>query len=188
MGAVQGKIHIVPADVTFDANEGESLLEILKANGYPIATSCGGVASCGLCRLTVLRGGESLTPIKPQELTHLGNVAKVVGLRLACQSKVCGPGPVVVQVPEIEIVEDRKRRKAERLREEHGHSALPPSSKRARVPRHSELPVATRSPQGGGPAGEGHERPSHEGPRSEHFDGHEGPIEWRPRILHKRGD
>jgi len=167
---VQAKVHIVPrptfngADVTFDATEGGNLLEVLQSNGYPIATSCGGVASCGLCRLTVIRGAESLSPIKPQELVHLGNVAKVVGLRLACQSVVCGPGPIVLQVPEVEIVEDRKRRKAERLREEHGYGQ-PPSSKRAgsrseRPPPRSEVPRSTG----------------------------EEPIEWRPRVLYRRDD
>lgn len=156
--SVSAKVNILSSDVTFEAPEAESLLAVLQANGYPIATSCGGVASCGLCRLTVVRGSESLTPIKPQELVHLGNVAKVVGLRLACQSKVCGPGPIVLQVPEVEIVEDRKRRKAERLRsDEH---ALPPSSKRA--PRH----------EGG------------EGPRSQRFEPPRAErIEWRPRVL-----
>lgn len=110
------KIRITASDACFEAAEGESLLRVLQANGHPIATACGGVASCGLCRLTVVEGGEALSPLRPQELVHLGNVAKIVGLRLACQATVCGPGPVEVAVPAAEEPETRRRRKMDRLR------------------------------------------------------------------------
>ncbi|WP_394844069.1 (2Fe-2S)-binding protein [Pendulispora brunnea] len=162
---MHAKVRIAASDVAFDAPEGSSLLQVLQSNGYPIATSCGGVASCGLCRLTVVRGGDSLSPLRPQELVHLGNVAKVVGLRLACQSKVTGPGPIVVQVPEVEIVEERKRRKAERLRAEDHGLGLPPSSRRTR------------------------ESPSHPSPTSTSSGSNERRgerVEWRPRVLDKR--
>ncbi|WP_394823771.1 2Fe-2S iron-sulfur cluster-binding protein [Pendulispora albinea] len=161
---MHAKVRIAGADVAFDAPEGANLLEVLQSNGYPIATSCGGVASCGLCRLTVVRGAESLSPIRPQELVHLGNVAKIVGLRLACQSRVSGPGPIVVQVPEVEVVEERKRRKAERLR---GEAASSPWPERGR----DEFPPSSKRSMRG----------SSEGARSER-------IEWRPRILDKRDD
>ncbi|WP_394833612.1 (2Fe-2S)-binding protein [Pendulispora rubella] len=160
---MHAKVRIAASEVAFDAPEGSSLLQVLQSNGYPIATSCGGVASCGLCRLTVVRGADSLSPLRPQELVHLGNVAKVVGLRLACQSKVTGPGPIVVQVPEVEIVEERKRRKAERLRaDDHGHG-LPPSSRRA---------DSSSSTSSGASASSSDRR----GER----------VEWRPRVLDKR--
>ncbi len=120
------RVRIGTSNQIFDAPEGEDLLEVLQKNGVPIATSCGGVATCGLCRITIIRGKEALSAIRPQELEHLGNVAKVIGLRLACQSKVCGEGEIVVDVPPVENVEDRKRRKAERLRlERRGSSSAP---------------------------------------------------------------
>ncbi|MEO6575543.1 MAG: 2Fe-2S iron-sulfur cluster-binding protein [Polyangiaceae bacterium] len=110
------RVRIGTSSDVFDAPEGEDLLEVLQKNGVPIATSCGGVATCGLCRITIIRGKESLSTIRSVELEHLGNVAKVIGLRLACQSKVCGDGEIVVDVPVVEDVEERKRRKAERIR------------------------------------------------------------------------
>ena len=97
-----------------------SLLEALQRAGHPIATSCGGVATCGLCRLTVARGGELLSPIGPSEITHLGTIARVVGLRLACQARCAEDGDVLVEVPEPEDVAARKARKAERLRQARG--------------------------------------------------------------------
>jgi ferredoxin len=110
------KVRIAGKDVSFDAPEGEDILEILQRNAYPVATSCGGNASCGLCRLTVVSGKEFLSPIKAEEIIHLGNVAKVISLRLACQSQVCGTGEIVLDVPDVGDAEERKRKKTERLR------------------------------------------------------------------------
>jgi len=176
---VHAKVRIAATDVAFDAPEGSSLLQVLQSNGYPIATSCGGVASCGLCRLMVVRGADSLSPLRPQELVHLGNVAKVVGLRLACQSKVTGPGPIVVQVPEVEIVEERKRRKAERLRgEDHGHGQ-PPSSRRARESQSPPSPPSLAAPSGSSSS-------TSSGPSASSSERRGERIEWRPRVLDKR--
>lgn len=113
---------------------GEDLLEILQQNGVPIATSCGGVATCGLCRVQVVAGAEHLTPIRREEIAHLGNVAKIVGLRLSCQAKIATSGEVIVDVPTMRDVEERKQRKAERLRNAahrpHGPPARAPVAER----------------------------------------------------------
>jgi uncharacterized 2Fe-2S/4Fe-4S cluster protein (DUF4445 family) len=74
------------------------------------------VATCGLCRVTVVQRRETLTGLVDGELTHLGSIAKVVGLRLACQARLTGAGDVKVDVPPLEDVAARKARKAERLR------------------------------------------------------------------------
>jgi ferredoxin len=109
-------VRIVETGSVFDATEGEDLLEVLQRNGFPIATSCGGVASCGLCRVTIVSGKEHLSLIRAEEISHLGNVAKMIGARLACQSKMIGMGEVVVSVPTVQDVEERKRRKSLKLR------------------------------------------------------------------------
>jgi ferredoxin len=93
---------------------GKNLLEALQAIQYPIATSCGGRASCGLCRLTILRGAQFLNPINAQELGHLGNVAKVIGIRLACQAIVQSEGEIEIEIPAVEDVAARKRAKNRR--------------------------------------------------------------------------
>jgi len=133
------RVRVDGTDRVFAAQPGDDLLEVLQANGEPIATSCGGVASCGLCRVTVVSGGNALVPIKPQELVHLGNVARVIGLRLACQAAVRADLPsasqeLVVRIPELEDVEGRKRRKAERTRLEARSGAVRAPST-ARGPR-----------------------------------------------------
>lgn len=82
-----------------------------------MATSCGGVATCALCRVTVKQGKEHLSPVNEDEITHLGSVAKILGLRLACQAIVRGEGTVVLEVPEVEDVAAKKAEKAARLRQ-----------------------------------------------------------------------
>jgi ferredoxin len=111
---VTAKVRVLGTDITLEAREGEDLLEIFQANDVPIATSCGGVATCGLCRIRVASGGEVLTPIRPQEIVHLGNVAKITGQRLACQSKVRGEGEITVEIPPVEAVAAKRARKAQR--------------------------------------------------------------------------
>ncbi len=106
-----------PVERTIEAQPGISLLRALQDAGSPIATSCGGVATCALCRVTVTHGREHLTPLVDTEINHLGTIAKIVGLRLACQAKLTGTGDVRVEVPEVEDVAARKAAKAARLRQ-----------------------------------------------------------------------
>ena len=108
------KLRVEGSDAVIDAHEGESLLTTLQTHDVPIATSCGGVATCGTCRIVVTSGSENLTPIRPQELVHLGNVAKITGQRLACQSRICGNGDIVIDIPPVERTEVKRARKASR--------------------------------------------------------------------------
>lgn len=108
-------LHGVPQ--ALEAPVGASLLEAIQEADHPIATSCGGVATCGLCKVTVQQGKENLSPICQEEINHLGSIAKIVGLRLACQARCSGEGEVRVEVPEVEDVAARKAAKAERLRQ-----------------------------------------------------------------------
>jgi 2Fe-2S ferredoxin len=160
------RVVIAGSDQAFDAELDEDLLEVLQRNGYPISTSCGGIASCGLCRITVLEGKHHLTPIKPAELGHLGNVAKVIGLRLACQSRIAVEGEIVVRVPEVEDVEEKKRKKADRLRAERRPNRAP-------KPAPIAGPPSTRSPSEEAPPSSRHVSRA---PRADL-------IEWRPRVL-----
>ncbi len=107
-----------PGTVVIPVEEGEDLLEALQRAGVPIRTSCGGVATCGLCRITVKSGGARLTGFKSNEKHHLGNVAPIVGMRLACQARFSCEGEVSIDVPPVDDVQDRRRKKIERMREE----------------------------------------------------------------------
>jgi hypothetical protein len=70
--------------------------------------------------VTVVDGAKVLTPFKGQEELHLGNVGPIVGLRLACQARFACDGEVRIDVPPVDDVQARKRRKVERFREAAG--------------------------------------------------------------------
>jgi uncharacterized 2Fe-2S/4Fe-4S cluster protein (DUF4445 family) len=93
-------ITFEPFRVSFPCDEGESVLEVARRNGVPIATACAGQATCGLCRVKVMSGEPFLPPFGPSERKHLGNVYFITKERLACQARVRG-GDVTVSVPPI---------------------------------------------------------------------------------------
>lgn len=61
---------------------GAKLLDVLLDDGIPIPAACGGVGTCGLCRVTVTAGGGEALPIETARFSRrqLGE-----GARLACQ-------------------------------------------------------------------------------------------------------
>jgi ferredoxin, 2Fe-2S len=78
-------------------SEGESVFEVARRSGVPITTACVGKATCGLCRVKVVGGEASLTPLNMAERKHLGNVYFINKLRLSCQARVSGDVTVELQ-------------------------------------------------------------------------------------------
>jgi ferredoxin, 2Fe-2S len=155
-------IRVVGSPATIVAEPGKTLLECLRAAGVPISTSCGARAGCGLCRVTVVRGGDLIGPVSALEINHLGSVAKVVPLRLACQSTIERDGEIEIEVPTPVDVAARKLEKARRSRP--GRAAR-------------DEPARGGAPSGASPAqGTG-----------EHAQRQTGRIEWRPRKISAGG-
>ncbi len=153
------RIRVVGRDQPIEAPEGSSLLAALLAARSPISTSCGGQATCGLCRLTVLQGSSLLSPVNAKEVLHLGNVAKVVSIRLACQALIMGEGEIEIDVPAVVDVAARKREQARRGFAE-------------RAQRRRSVPGTQASP----------ETPLEPAPKAA-----VERIEWRPRMLNPPG-
>lgn len=150
-------IRLVGSPTPIACAVGTSLLSALQQAGVPIGTSCGGRAGCGMCRVTVLRGAECLRPIIPEEITHLGSVAKIVGTRLSCQAMLVADGEIEIEVPEAVDVAARKREKARR------HALARNSAPRNRTPTERTATGPQRRSEPGEPTGE--------------------QVEWRPRKL-----
>jgi len=112
--AHMAQIRIVGRDDAIDAPEGTSLYSALQRANVPISTSCGGQSTCGFCRLTVLRGKELLSPVSAKDVCHIGNVAKVVDIRLACQAMVTGDGEIEIDIPPVADIAARKREQTRR--------------------------------------------------------------------------
>ncbi|ALD20193.1 2Fe-2S iron-sulfur cluster-binding protein [Hymenobacter sp. DG25A] len=67
---------------------GLSLMELLKADGYDIQATCGGMALCGTCHVEVLAGPELPEP-SDDELAMLESLPVMTqGSRLSCQIRI----------------------------------------------------------------------------------------------------
>jgi Na+-transporting NADH:ubiquinone oxidoreductase subunit F len=66
---------------------GSTLLGTLSANKIFIPSACGGKGSCGVCKVTVTKGGGAMLPT---EVSHINRGEEREGVRLSCQVKVKG--------------------------------------------------------------------------------------------------
>ena len=67
---------------------GLSLMEVMKADGYDIQATCGGMALCGTCHVEVLAGPELPEP-SDDELAMLESLPVMTqGSRLSCQIRL----------------------------------------------------------------------------------------------------
>jgi ferredoxin len=65
---------------------GLNLMEALKASGYNILATCGGMALCATCHVEVLKGHEALPPVSDAEMEMLDTLPDAgPDSRLACQ-------------------------------------------------------------------------------------------------------
>lgn len=69
-----------PTDMSF------SLMELLKANEFPVLATCGGMALCATCCVDVLEGLEKLPEMNDDEYAMLDTLPDLLpNSRLACQ-------------------------------------------------------------------------------------------------------
>ena len=68
---------------------GLSLMEFLKGNDYDILATCGGMALCATCHVSVVSGFENLHEISDDEYAMLDTLPNITDTsRLACQLKL----------------------------------------------------------------------------------------------------
>jgi 2Fe-2S ferredoxin len=66
-----------------------SLMEVLKASGYTILATCGGMALCATCHVQVLKGLEQLPEAGNDEMDMLDTLPDANSdSRLACQIRM----------------------------------------------------------------------------------------------------
>ena len=97
------KVTVRPSGITFDAAEGETIMDAARAAGYWWPTSCGGKGECTTCAGMVLRGMQHLSAMGRYEELNLvrqrGRAALKQPIRLCCQARVYGE--VEVQRPGV---------------------------------------------------------------------------------------
>ena len=68
---------------------GLSLMEFLKGNDYDILATCGGMALCATCHVSVITGFEKLNDISDDEYAMLDTLPNITDTsRLGCQLKL----------------------------------------------------------------------------------------------------
>ncbi|UFZ05325.1 adenylate/guanylate cyclase domain-containing protein [Bradyrhizobium ontarionense] len=86
------KIAIAFADgETVQAAIGPTLLEIISSNNLSHQSECGGRARCGLCRVRIDQGADTLPPLAPEERATLARLGASDHVRLACQIRPTAP-------------------------------------------------------------------------------------------------
>lgn len=70
---------------------GLSLMEFLKGNDYDILATCGGMALCATCHVSVVKGFDQLSEITDDEYAMLDTLPNITETsRLGCQLKLAG--------------------------------------------------------------------------------------------------
>jgi ferredoxin len=108
-------VRIHGRDQVFPCNLTTSILNVLLQNGFPIATICGGRASCGRDLIRIREGSEFFSPRREMESRKLAALAAAgepsgIDIRLACQSYV--RGDVVIEVLHMRDEEERAGRES----------------------------------------------------------------------------
>jgi uncharacterized 2Fe-2S/4Fe-4S cluster protein (DUF4445 family) len=98
------KISVKPLGIELTAGGGEALLTSLLDAGVGVESICGGVGTCGKCRVHILEGDT--TPPTAGEEEHLSDEKLDEGMRLACQ--VYPLGDLVVYIPASSLTQDQR--------------------------------------------------------------------------------
>ena len=87
-------IHIQNNDQTITTLQaptdmGLSLMEFLKGNDYDILATCGGMALCATCHVSIVEGFDKLSEITDDEYAMLDTLPNITDTsRLGCQLKL----------------------------------------------------------------------------------------------------
>jgi len=82
-------VTLKPRDQVLRARKGAALVDLVDDHDTDLEFGCrDGI--CGTCIMTVLRGGENLSPMSVAERDTLENFDAGPDQRLACQVKILG--------------------------------------------------------------------------------------------------
>ena len=83
-------IRFTPLGKSAEARADETVLDVARRAGAPIANACGGVGVCNRCGIRPLEGLANLKPMTSIERQLAADGELKEGNRLACQSIVTG--------------------------------------------------------------------------------------------------
>jgi 2Fe-2S ferredoxin len=90
----------MPAEISFEARVGQTLMEAAHLGGLYWPTTCGGQGTCTTCLSEIVTGQENLAEMGRNERKRLvaerGEAFLTKPMRLACQAGVVSDGPITV--------------------------------------------------------------------------------------------
>lgn len=105
-------VRFLPSEVEVELKDGETLASAARRSEVPFASVCGGLGSCGGCRVRIVEGEEHLSEMGPTERGRLGNTFFITKERLACQTSCSGPLVVEILLEQARDKRGRARRRA----------------------------------------------------------------------------
>jgi len=96
-GRRRPRVHLRPGRRWLAPLPGETLLDAARRRGVPLGASCGGVAACSACAVTVLRGASNLSRPTPEERRLMARERFGPDERAACQVRVRGDAMVTTE-------------------------------------------------------------------------------------------
>ena len=88
MNASSRLVTFTPLGLQAAAKDDETLLDVARRVGAPLANSCGGVGVCARCKVRVVSGAENVSP--PTSIEVRFSRGFIEGERMACQAVVTG--------------------------------------------------------------------------------------------------
>ena len=88
MNAQSRLVTFTPLGSQASAKDDETLLDVARRAGAPLANSCGGVGVCARCKVRVVAGAENLSAPTSIEVRFSKGFAE--DERMACQAVVGG--------------------------------------------------------------------------------------------------
>ncbi|MEE9275463.1 MAG: 2Fe-2S iron-sulfur cluster-binding protein [bacterium] len=98
-----GTIRIENLDVAYEVEAGVSILEANLEKNVDHEHDCGGNCACSTCKISILSGGELLSPQEEDERDTLDAYGwDPDEFRLACQCIVKREGEIVIHLDPLE--------------------------------------------------------------------------------------
>ena len=102
------KVLFEPIGKKIDASANETILEIATRAGVGIRSECGGVQTCGKCRV-IVKDRRGLTSLTEKEKLLLSQASIFEGYRLACAAKISADlDHLTITLPPSSLVRERK--------------------------------------------------------------------------------
>ena len=97
------RVIFLPFNITIEAKEGESILDVALRNHIDLEHRCGGVCACSTCHVFIKKGMDHLPEMTPQEEDQLDEAEGLtLESRLGCQCVLPGDDiEIVVEIPQI---------------------------------------------------------------------------------------